>query len=73
MLIKAKNKKDIIKTLKKVGETVLIAKAEIMYAFPRDFFPNQTIEEVIDQIKNSPESYKYYKVGSIKIEEIEEI
>lgn len=72
-VIKAKNREGIIKKLKKRGEIVVIAKAEVLYAFKSQFFPGSTTEEVMELIKNDPRFYSYYKVGSIKITEIKEV
>ncbi len=72
-VIKSKNREELIKTLKKLGETVVIAKGEILYAFKIGFFPNGTPQDVMEKIKDHPETYDYYKVGSIKITEIKEV
>ncbi len=72
-IILAKEKKDVIKILKKLGETVVVAKAEVLYSFKKGFFPHQTVEEVMEEIKKQPHSYDYYKVGAIKIIEMEEV
>ncbi|KKL22893.1 hypothetical protein LCGC14_2430880 [marine sediment metagenome] len=72
-IIKAKNREGHIKILKKLGETVIIAKGEVMYAFKKEFFPYQTTEEIMEGIKKDPKSFSYYKVGSIKITEIKEV
>lgn len=70
-VIKGKNIEEIIKTLQKLGEVVVIAKAEVIYAFKKGFFPNQTIDEVMEVIKKNPKDYKYYQVGDIIITEME--
>ena len=44
-----------------------------MYAFRREFFPGQTTEEIIERIKEDPITFHYYRVGDIKITEIEEV
>jgi len=67
------NRQKTIDTLKKMGEIVVVAKAEIIYAYLKDFYPNQTVEEVMDQIKDNPENYNYYKIGNIKITEIRQV
>ncbi len=72
-IIRAKNREEIIKALKKLGEIVIIAKGEVMYAFKKEFFPSQTTEQIMAEIKKDPKSYYYYKVGSIKITEMEEV
>jgi len=66
------NRKEIIKTLKKLGDVVIIAKADVIYAFKKEFFPNQTTEQIMEEIKNNPKGYKYYQVGDIEITEISE-
>lgn len=71
-MIIGKNRNDIIKTLLKLGEVVVLAKAEIIYAFKPEFFPHQTTEETMEEIKKQPEAYEYYRAGLIKITEISE-
>ena len=65
--IKVKNKKGLIKTLKKIGDDILIVKLEVVYAFPRGM-----LEQQRELIKENPKHYDHFKVCSFvkKIKEI---
>ena len=71
--IMGKNRGDIIKTLKKTGDTILIAKAEIIYAIAPDLLVRSTIKELMREMKMQPKTYEYYRVGLIKITDIKEV
>ena len=70
--IMGKNREDIIKTLKKTGDTILIAKGEIIYALPPKV-NGLTKDELMREIKMQPKAYEYYRVGLIKITDIKEV
>ncbi len=70
--IMGKNRGDIIKTLKKTGDTILIAKAEIIYALPHKV-NGLSKDELMREIKMQPKTYEYYRVGLIKITDIKEV
>ena len=65
--IKVKNKKGLIKTLKKIGDDIPLVKLDVVYAFPKGMYKRQ--EELI---KKNPKHYDHYKVCSFvkKIKEI---
>ncbi len=71
-IIKADNIDKIIKTLQKLGDIVVIAKGEIIYAFKKEWFPYLTKEQIIEDIKKSPKRYDYYKITT-KIKEVKEV
>jgi len=58
-IIKAKNKKGLIRTLKRVGDDILLVKLEAVYAFPEGMY-----EIHKELIKKNPKDYDYYKVCS---------
>ena len=71
-IISGQNRKEIIETLRSFGEVVVIAKAEILYAFRREHFPGITTEDVMGEIRKNPKGHSYYQVGDVKITEISE-
>lgn len=71
-MIMGKNRDDIIRILKKTGDTVLVAKADIIYAIAPDVLNRFTKEELLEDIKKRPEAYEYYRAGLLKITEISE-
>jgi len=52
-----KNKKHLLKTLKKIGDDIVIVKQEAVYAFPKGMY-----EQVKDNFAKAIKSYQYYRV-----------
>ena len=55
--LKKLTKKNMIKTLKKIGDDILVVKTEVIYAFPRGMLEQQ--EELI---KRNIGNYSHYRL-----------
>ena len=65
--IKAKNKKDLIRILKKTGDDVVCLKCDVIFAFPKGVYKRKNIE-----LKEHPKRFEYYNAGMFgkKIKEL---